>query len=143
MNSKCSHCGGILEKDSNFCHTCGGTTQITKLKTVEKLHSGYSIASIVLGCFGASVFLWLTQVIFYKIPAVVDAFAGRYVTRDIISISIDGFFLLLGVLGLVLGIIGIRRKRTILSISAIAVNALFLVAGSFRLFILSMVYFVF
>jgi len=143
MKSKCSQCGEILEKNSNLCSNCGAASQIQKLKTVDKLHSSYSIASLVIGCFVGSLFLWLTWFIFYSIDAVVDAFAGRYVTRDIIAFSIDGFFILLGIIGLVLGIIGIKRKRTSLSIWAITLNSVIIIVGSFRLFGLLMVGFVF
>jgi hypothetical protein len=87
--------------------------------------------------------LWITQVIFYGINAVVIAFAGRYVLRDIIAFSIDGFFILLAIIGLVLGIIGIKRKRTSLSIWGIILNSLIILVGSFRLLILILVGFVF
>ena len=143
MKSKCSQCGELLEKNSSFCSKCGGTSQINKLKTVDKIHSSYSISSLVIGCFVGSLFLWLTQVIFYRIDAVVAAFAGRYVLRDSIAFSIDGFFILLGIIGLVLGIISIKRKRTSLSIWAITLNSVIIIAGSFRLFILLMNAFVF
>jgi len=143
MKSKCSQCGEILEMDSIFCTQCGSKSRIKKLNTVERLHSSYSIASLIISCNVGIFFLWLTQVIFYKADAVVDAFAGRYVLRDIIAMSIDGFFILLGIIGLVLGIIGIKRKRTSLSYIAIALNCVLLVVGSYRLLVLGMVFFVF
>lgn len=114
-----------------------------EMKTTERLHSGYSIASLVIGCFTGSFFLWLIQLLFYKVNAVVIAFAGQYVLRDIIASSIEGSFIFLAIIGLVLGIIGIKRKRTSLSLWAIILNVIVILVGSFRLFILLMVMFVF
>ncbi len=143
MKTKCFQCREILEQDSNFCTNCGVTLQINKLKTVERIHSSYAIASIIISCIVGSLILWLTQFIFYGIDAVVDAFAGRYVLRDIIVFSIDGLFILLAIIGLVLGIISIKKKKTSLSYWAIGLNCLLIIVGSFRLLVLLMVFFVF
>jgi len=143
MNTKCLHCSGLLEKNSNICTKCGGISQTKKLNTIEKMHSNFSITSLVIGCFTASLFLWLTQVIFYGINVVVVFFAGRYVLRDIIAFSLDGFFILLGIVGLILGIIGLKRRRSRLSPWVIVLNSLVVIIGSYRLLVLVMVAFVF